>query len=465
MKKSIIIICTILITLSLNAQEITGKWNGMLKVKGMELRIVFNIARQGDAYTATMDSPDQGAFDIPMTSAEFKNPDIKLTHSAAMIVYSGKLEEGQIKGTFNQAGQSFPMDLSRETIEKVEIVKPQDPEKPYPYIAEDVLIQNLKDSVTLAGTITLPSKEGKFPAVILVSGSGPQNRNEDIFGHKPFLILSDFLTRNGIAVLRYDDRGTASSTGSYSTATSADFATDAMSAINYLKSRPEINSQKIGIIGHSEGGIIAPMLAANYNEIAFIVLMAGTGVQGNELLLMQQEAIGKVSGLTDEELKMMREVNSKQFDIIVNATSTDSIRPRLVNYLKQYLKEYPEAQRPEGMTDDQYVEMSIAQLTTPWMVNFMRYNPTTDLAKVKCPVLAINGSKDLQVPAKVNLASIEKAVKSGGNNDVTIIELEGLNHLFQECETGSPMEYTQIQQTISPNAMDEILKWINQKVK
>lgn len=465
MKKSIIIICTILITLSLNAQEITGKWNGMLKVKGMELRIVFNIARQGDAYTATMDSPDQGAFDIPMTSAEFKNPDIKLTHSAAMIVYSGKLEEGQIKGTFNQAGQSFPMDLSRETIEKVEIVKPQDPEKPYPYIAEDVLIQNLKDSVTLAGTITLPSKEGKFPAVILVSGSGPQNRNEDIFGHKPFLILSDFLTRNGIAVLRYDDRGTASSTGSYSTATSADFATDAMSAINYLKSRPEINSQKIGIIGHSEGGIIAPMLAANYNEIAFIVLMAGTGVQGNELLLMQQEAIGKVSGLTDEELKMMREVNSKQFDIIVNATSTDSIRPRLVNYLKQYLEEYPEAQRPEGMTDDQYVEMSIAQLTTPWMVNFMRYNPTTDLAKVKCPVLAINGSKDLQVPAKVNLASIEKAVKSGGNNDVTIIELEGLNHLFQECETGSPMEYTQIQQTISPNAMDEILKWINQKVK
>lgn len=465
MKKSIIIICTILITLSLNAQEITGKWNGMLKVKGMELRIVFNIARQGDAYTATMDSPDQGAFDIPMTSAEFKNPDIKLTHSAAMIVYSGKLEEGQIKGTFNQAGQSFPMDLSRETIEKVEIVKPQDPEKPYPYISEDVLIQNLKDSVTLAGTITLPSKEGKFPAVILVSGSGPQNRNEDIFGHKPFLILSDFLTRNGIAVLRYDDRGTASSKGNYSTATSADFATDAMSAINYLKSRPEINSQKIGIIGHSEGGIIAPMLAANYNEIAFIVLMAGTGVQGNELLLMQQEAIGKVSGLTDDELKMMREVNSKQFDIIVNATSTDSIRPRLVNYLKQYLKEYPEAQRPEGMTDDQYVEMSIAQLTTPWMVNFMRYNPTTDLAKVKCPVLAINGSKDLQVPAKVNLASIEKAVKSGGNNDVTIIELEGLNHLFQECETGSPMEYTQIQQTISPNAMDEILKWINQKVK
>jgi uncharacterized protein len=464
MKKTIIIILTILITQSLNAQDITGNWNGMLKVQGMELRLVFNISKEAENYSATMDSPDQGAFGIPMTSAEFNNPDIKLTHAAAMIVYTGKLEDGKIIGTFTQAGQSFPMDLNRETIEKAEIVKPQDPSKPYPYISEDVFIKNTKDSVTLAGTITIPGKAGKYPAIILVSGSGPQNRNEDVFGHKPFLILSDFLTRNGIAVLRYDDRGTAASTGNYAIATTVDFASDALSAVNYLKSRTEIDSQKIGVIGHSEGGIIAPMIAAASNDISFIVLMAGTGVRGNELLLMQQEAIGRVSGLTEDELKLMHDANSKQFDIIVNTPETDSIRPQLVAYLKQYFIDYPEAQRPEGLTDDQYIEMSIAQLSTPWMINFMRYDPTIDLAKVKCPVLAINGSKDLQVPPKVNLESIEKAVKSGGNNDVTVKELPGLNHLFQECETGSPMEYTQIQQTISPTAMDEMLKWIKSKI-
>lgn len=460
MKKSVTLVFAMLIALAVNAQDITGNWNGMLKVQGMELRLVFTISNEAGNYSATMDSPDQGAFGIPMTSAEFINPDIKLTHAAAMIVYTGKLEDGVIKGIFTQAGQSFPMDLSRQTIEKAEIVKPQDPEKPYPYISEDIIFDNSKDSVKLAGTLTIPGNEGKYSAVVLVSGSGPQNRNEDIFGHKPFLILSDFLTRNGIAVLRYDDRGTAASTGNYATATTIDFASDASSAVNYLKSRSEIDSQKIGVIGHSEGGIIAPMLAAASDDISFIVLMAGTGVRGNELLLMQQEAIGRVSGLTEDELKLMHDANSKQFDIIVNAAETDSIRPRLIAYLKQYLIDYPEAQRPEGMTDDQYIEMSIAQLSTPWMINFMRYDPTVDLAKVKCPVLAINGSKDLQVPSKVNLGAIEKAVKSGGNVDVTVKELPGLNHLFQECETGSPMEYTKIQQTISPIAMDEILKWI-----
>ncbi len=461
MKKFAFIASLIILFANTYAQDITGKWNGMLKVQGMELRLVFHITKSADTYSALMDSPDQGVTGIPMTTASFEDSVLILTHSTASIVYNGNyLNDQKITGTFRQAGQSFQMDLTREAIEKTRLIRPQEPVKPFPYHYEDVVINNDVDSLTLSGTLSLPAKQGKFPAVILISGSGPQNRDEELLGHKPFLVLSDFLTRNGIAVLRYDDRGTGESTGDFSKATSRDFARDVEAAISYLKLRPEIVNNQIGLVGHSEGAIIAPMVASNSSDVAFIVMMAGSGVRGDELLLMQQEAIAKASGMTDEELEPLASINRGAFDIILNTTHQDSLRNKISVYMNKAIDEFPEKTIPEGMSKSDFINMVVNQTTSHWMQYFVRYNPAVDLQKVNCPVLAINGSKDLQVPATANLKAIKKALNDGGNQKVTIKEMEGLNHLFQEAETGKPTEYASIEQTFSPRALEEIHKWI-----
>ena len=281
-----IVLFTFFVSIAMSAQDITGQWNGVLKVQGMQLRVVFNVTKSGAFYTSTMDSPDQGVDGIPVTQTTFVNSTIKFEVTNARIEYNGALKNDEIVGTFKQGGQEFPMNLSRKTIEKEVIKRPQEPTKPYSYYSEDVTFPNSKANISLAGTLTLPKKEGNYPVVILISGSGSQNRDSELLGHKPFLVISDYLTKNGIAVLRYDDRGFGQSTGDSKTATSADFATDVESAVAYLKTRKEINLKKIGLMGHSEGGIIAPMVAAKSKDISFIVLLAGTGIQGDKLLLL-----------------------------------------------------------------------------------------------------------------------------------------------------------------------------------
>lgn len=466
MKKTTLILITILTTLSMYGQDITGQWNGILNIQGTQLRLVFNITQADKGYSSTMDSPDQGAKGIPVTSTSYENSILKLEISSAGIQYEGTLDKENIfVGTFIQAGQSFPLNLTREKPEKEKINRPQEPTKPYSYYSEDVKFENTKDKIVLAGTLTLPEKDGNFPAVILISGSGPQNRDEELLGHKPFLVLADHLTKNGLAVLRFDDRGTAESTGDYKTATSLDFARDVESAIKYMQTRKEINKNQIGLIGHSEGGIIAPMVAAEYKDINFIVLLAGTGIPGDQLLLLQQELIGKSSGISDTDLQKAKVLNKGAFDIILKSNNTESLKSELTNYIKQTLKDNPESEKPSGMSEDDYVELQVNQLISPWMNYFIKYNPALILEKVKCPVLAINGEKDLQVPAKVNLDAIKKALEKGGNKNVTTKELPSLNHLFQECETGSPDEYATIEQTFSPIALAEILNWILKQVK
>lgn len=286
MKIVLVFLITILTSITLNAQDITGEWNGLLKVQGIQLRLVFNVAKTDSGYLSTMDSPDQGANDIPVTTTTFDHPKIIFEVKNIGIEYIGELKGEEIIGTFKQGGQEFSMDLSREEIEKVVVKRPQEPTEPYPYYSEDVTFKNATADISLAGTLTLPKKKGKYPVVILISGSGPQNRDCDLLGHKSFLVISDYLTRNGIGVLRYDDRGVEESTGDFDNATSADFATDVESAVEYLKSRKEIDKKNIGLVGHSEGGLIAPMVAAESEDIAFIVLLAGTGIQGDQLLLM-----------------------------------------------------------------------------------------------------------------------------------------------------------------------------------
>jgi fermentation-respiration switch protein FrsA (DUF1100 family) len=440
----------------LQAQDITGQWNGVLSVMGKNLRIVFHINKTGEGYASTMDSPDQGATGIPIAITTFD--DSKLMLSVSNIVYEGEFKTDSIVGTFKQGGIAIPLTMKRTPAEIKPAIRPQEPTPPYPYRSEDITFENKTAGITLAGTLTMPDTGSNFKAVILITGSGAQNRDEEIMGHKPFLVIADYLTRRGIAVLRYDDRGTAQSTGNFATATTADFATDTESAIVYLKTRKEINPQKIGLAGHSEGGVIAPMIAAQSNDVSFIVMLAGTGLRGDALLLLQQEAVYRISGIPEARIAEICKINAKVFDMIVHTNGMVS-QQEIIDFMAT-LKDGIAAVVPGGMTADDYIQQFATGVSSPWMQYFLRYDPYPTLERVKCPVLAVNGSKDLQVPAKENLAAISEALKKGGNTNVTIKEYPNLNHLFQECTTGSPAEYAIIEQTFSPVVLQDLAEWI-----
>lgn len=461
MKNLILTIILILTTLPSFSQNIEGQWNGILNIKGTQVRLIFNITQTNNGFTATLDSPDQGAKDIEVNKTSFENQKLTLEITNFLIKYEGILKNNIITGTFNQGGQSFPLNLSKEIQKKAELKRPQEPTRPPTYIVDNVKFKNTTDNITLAGTLTLPKKEGIFTTVVLISGSGAQNRNEELLGHKPFLVLADYLTNKGIAVLRFDDRGTAESEGDFNAANTKDLANDVNAAINYLKTRKEVDKKHIGLIGHSEGGIIAPMIAANSKDIDFIVLMAGTGIPGNELLLLQQSLIAKASGDNEEDIEIMKNINKNAFDIIISADNQEQAQKKLTEYLTMAITQLPKNQMPKGIKEDDFIKLQVNELTSPWMQYFLKYNPADALEQVNCAVLAINGSKDLQVPATVNLEAIKKALEKGGNKNVTIKEFQNLNHLFQECKVGLPSEYEVIEQTISPMVLDEISNWIH----
>lgn len=448
------------------SQDIAGIWNGILKVQGMQLSLVFHINKIENGFSSNMDSPDQKAFGIPVTTTNFENSKLTIAIANAGIEYEGVLgSDGSIIGNFKQSGQIFPMNLSKGKVEKEIIKRPQEPQKPYFYYTEEVVFENKSANINLAGTLSLPTKEGVFPAVILISGSGAQNRDEELLGHKPFLVIADYLTKNGIAVLRFDDRGTAMSKGNYATATTLDFATDVEAAVQYLLTRKEIDQKKIGLIGHSEGGMIAPIVASKSKSVSFIVLLAGTGIPGDELLLLQQELIGKASGISDEDLKKSEIINTEVSKIVKEASSSDQMKNELTDYITKSIKSDSVLKIPDGISESDFIVTKVSEIMIPWMQFFIKYNPAQALEKVKCPVLALNGDKDMQVPSKVNLDAINKALLNGGNKKVTSKELPNLNHLFQECKTGSPQEYSEIEQTFSPLALNEIVNWIQIQTK
>jgi fermentation-respiration switch protein FrsA (DUF1100 family) len=466
MKKIITFIAVFYSITTLFSQDITGTWNGILKVQGMQLSLVFHINKTEKGFSSTMDSPDQKAFGIPVTTTNFENSKLTIAIANARIEYEGVLgADGNITGTFKQSGQSFPMNLSKGKVEKEIIKRPQEPKKPYSYYTEDVVFESKVANINLAGTLSLPTKEGVFPAVILITGSGAQNRDEELLGHKPFLVIADYLTKNGIAVLRFDDRGTAMSKGDFKTATTLDFSTDVEAALQYLQTRKEIDHKKIGLIGHSEGGIIAPMVAAKSKNVSFIILLAGTGIPGDELLLLQQELIGRASGISEEDLKKSKIINTEVFEMVKKETNSDQMKKDITALITKSINSDPENKIPDGISESDFIDSQVNQLLSPWMQFFIKFNPASTLEKVKCPVLALNGNKDMQVPSNVNLEAINKALLKGGNKKVTIKELPNLNHLFQECKTGSPQEYSEIEQTFSPSALSEILNWIQIQIK
>ena len=467
---------SILSTVAQNAENsILGSWKGELSVSGTKLPLVFHIQQDENTknFSSTVDSPAQGAKDIPTSKVTFLDKNLLIEISTLGASYEGKLiSDTQIEGTFKQAGQSFEMILNKmekdseeETIKK----RSQEPKAPFDYKIEDVKFQNKKANTEtiLAGTLTLPKEaknntNRKFPVVILISGSGSQDRNQEILGHKPFLVIADYLTKNGIAVLRYDDRGTAQSTGTFKGSTSQDFASDVEAAIDFLKTRKNIDNKKIGLIGHSEGGIIAPMVAANRKEdVAFIVLLAGVGVNGGELLLEQQQAIGKASAMDEENLQKMQTSNKTIFDKIKSITNAEILKKEIITYLEENISD---AEVPSNMSKADFINLQTNQLTDKWLLYFLRYNPKENLSKTVCPVLAINGEKDLQVDAKINLTAIEKTLKEAENKNVTIKYFPTLNHLFQTTETGLPSEYGTVEETFSPLVLEFMKEWIEKQI-
>lgn len=430
--------------------DIDGAWLGTLDTGGMKLRVVFHITSTEDGLTATMDSPDQGMKGLPATAVTRSGASLKIEAKTLNGTYEGKIaaDLSSIDGTWSQNGGSFPLVLKRTRDEAVlDPKRPQVPMKPYPYREEEVTFANKVQNVMLAATFTIPPGTGPFPAVLLITGSGPQDRDETLLGHKPFLILSDYLTRHGIAVLRADDRGTGKSTGAFANATTADFAIDVEAGVAYLKTRSEVNPQKIGLIGHSEGAMIAPMVAARNRDVAYIVMMAGTGVPGDQVLVAQGEAIQIASGVRPEDAAKEAAEERDMIKLVENEKDQAVLEKELTEKMKS---DVPDAQ----------IGMQITQMTSPWMRFFLTYDPSTALRKLTCPVLVLNGSLDKQVLPDENLPVIRKALEEAGNKRFEIDELPGLNHLFQTAKTGSPAEYAQIEETMSPIALEKIGTWI-----
>lgn len=432
---------------------IIGNWLGTLKVNAVELRVGFRISADKDGkLVAKFDSLDQGAKDLPVETVTFEKKQLTLKLPPFKINYNGELQADNetIKGDFLQGPLKLPLELKK--VEKFpSIARPQNPKKPYPYDETEVKFDSKAADVKLAGTLTTPKGDGPFPAVVMITGSGPQDRDETLMGHKPFWVIADHLTRKGIAVLRFDDRGVAKSTGNHDKANSFDFAEDVAGAVAFLKTRKEIG--KIGLMGHSEGGLIAPIVASKNADVGFIVMLAGPGLSGDEVLISQGAAILKGSG-NESEVARTKELQLKLFGLVKKDAETKEVKAAMEEFVKTLSeKEQKEFKDAGGFA-------TVDRLTTPWFRAFIKFDPRPVLKQVKCPVLAVNGELDIQVLPKENLAEIEKALKAGNNPDVTLKEFPKLNHLFQTAKTGMVGEYGQIEETIAPAVLETVTDWI-----
>ncbi|MCX6358366.1 MAG: alpha/beta fold hydrolase [Armatimonadetes bacterium] len=448
-----------------------GDWYGALGVGGRALRLVMHITGEPGAFKATMDSPDQGAKDIPMDSVTLAGSRVTLGLKMAGASYEGDIDAGgnTMAGKWRQMGSEMPLTLHRSLDGKPvdvkpdkvpEPIRPQNPKRPYPYREVEVTFATKTPGVRLAGTLTLPRGKGPFPAVMLLTGSGAQDRDEELLGHRPFLVWSDALTRRGIAVLRCDDRGVGKSGGSMALATTSDFAWDALCGVAFLRKRPEIDPRRVGLMGHSEGACTAALAASRSADVAFVVHLAGTGVTGDQVILAQAEAIGRAQGLPEETLRAAHKTNSTIYSIVKARKGDIETAEALRKALTESFDALPEDQR-KAMGDPQAgIAAQIQQVTSPWFVHFLTHDPTTALRKVRCPILALNGELDLQVLPDQNLPPIRRALAAAGNRRARLVRLPGLNHLFQTCDTGNPSLYGEIKETVSPSALKLVCDWV-----
>ncbi|MFT6191762.1 MAG: alpha/beta superfamily hydrolase [Polaribacter sp.] len=461
-----IIVFAIVVTISIVSafsQDISGDWNGEAKRGEKLITFVFKIEKENSKYSSTMSVPTFRVSGIKPSTTTFIDEKLIIDGSNVGMRYEGvfKKETQQFEGTYKEGGLEMTLNLKKGAIKIEDLRRPQEPVKPYPYYEEDVVFKNIEAKVSLAGTLTLPNKNEKFPVVILISGSGPQDRDESFMGHKPFLVLADHLTKQGIGVLRFDDRGNGESTGDFGNATTEDFSKDVLSAITYLKTRNDVDIKNIGLIGHSEGGIIAPLVANNSKDVAFMVLLASTGISGTELSVMQSKTLRQFP-VKDE---IAYEKNTRKAIAIVTSNKSDlEIKNELTTHYNAFIKPILRSLNVPEEKINLFIESQLKTSLKPWSRYFLQYNPADEIEKLQMPVLSLNGSKDTQVNAKINQEGIRNALIKGGNKDYEIIELENLNHFFQECETGNMDEYRKIEQTFSPTALREISNWIFKRI-
>ncbi len=449
--------------------DVTGIFEGTIAVQGTKLRVVFHISRKADGtYVTTMDSPDQGAKGIPTTSTTFEDRTLKIDMAALKAGYVGRLAKSgkSIEGIFTQNGADLPLEMARvqKAAEIVKPKRPQEPKPPFPYTQREVSYLNAAGGIRLAGTLTIPKGKGPFPVALMITGSGAQDRNEELLGHKPFLVISDYLTRRGVAVLRVDDRGVGGSTGNTPNSTTEDFVGDVLTGVNFLKTQKEIDPHKIGLIGHSEGGLIGPMAASRSKDVAFVVMMAGPGLVGEQIIQLQSKLILKASGIPESTIEMQAKKSEPLYKIIREEKDDAKFAEKITEKLANIYDALSDTEKKAVGTRDSFVKLQMASVGSKWFRYFFTLDPSTALKKVKCPVLALNGSKDLQVPPQQDIDAINKYLKEAGNKDYTTKILSGLNHLFQTCKTGAPSEYATIEETISPAALTIMGDWITSRM-
>jgi uncharacterized protein len=440
--------------------RIPGTWQGVLAVGAFRERMSFVIGRDSTGgLHGTIRMLDQGGVELPAAVAAHGDT-LSFTIAAQHISYSGVMTTvgDSVRGTFMQGSNSIPLTFGRSTLESVSVGRPQDPKPPFPYHTEEVTVPS-DGGVRLAGTVVIPEGPGPFPAVVFVTGSGPQDRDEALMGHRPFLVIADYLARHGIASLRYDDRGFAKSTGTFEMATSADFAADAEAALHFLQHVRGIARDRVGIVGHSEGGLIGPMVAARTRDVAFLVLMAGPGMPGDSLSLLQLRRLAS-SSTPSAQVDAQVDNNRRLFHAVSGARDSADAVARVLAVGQEIIGALPENQRAAAASR---LDQTIPKLVNPWMRYFLRYDSRTALRNVRVPVLALGGTLDTQVPARENLSGIDAALKAAGNTDYRIVELPNLNHLFQTATNGTPSEYATIEETIAPQVLDLIASWINQR--
>ncbi|SHK01687.1 hypothetical protein SAMN05444280_15011 [Tangfeifania diversioriginum] len=460
MKQTHVILLLLFISNWAISQNYMGSWKGETMVADSTIVVKFNVMLQEDSTVkAMMLNP---VFD-KFTGVNYCCDTLHLISEKFGYEYKAvpTLDLNKLTGQFKMGTTVFPLDVSRGD----PIFRPQTPQKPYPYLSEEVVIENKTDSVTLSATLTIPHSQGTVPAVILISGSSPATRDTESFHHKSFLVLADYLTRKGIAVLRYDSRGVGKSTGNFYSSTPLNFAQDIEAGIKFLGSRKKINKNQIGLIGHSAGGVVASITASQNPEVAFIVLLASPGINLKDDFILQKELLYQNGDTSHEEYLLNKNFQETAYRLIENNIDTASAKDSLQQFKKQYLERWNEDGWNHFLPPEYFFIKMVRDYLSAYNRFNWRCNPADYLEKVTCPVLSLNGSKDIQVPSEINQQAIEKALIKAGNQHFEIEEMEGLNHQFQECITCSFMESADLEQTFSPKALSKISAWISSVIQ
>lgn len=452
MKKIFLFVLMFLSTL-FSAQKIVGNWEGNLKTPSFELPIIIHILKGENGYQSTFDSPKQGAKDIPFNKTNFNDGKLHLEHSSLHISYDGILKNDEIIGTFQQNGMRFPMNL-KPLKKEFNFHRPQTPKPPFDYHSQEVSFKNKTEGNLLAGTLVTPKNTTNkdFPIVVMITGSGKQDRNETLFQHQPFWVIADYLAQKGIGSLRLDDRGVGKSEKGKDGATSTDFAGDIASAVDFLNQQKFTN---IGLLGHSEGGMIAPMVALQNKNVKFQILLAAPGIPIKELMLIQNEKMASLNGVPPSTIAENKLINTQIYDFVLHYQGEN---------LKSDLKDFIATTMKDKLSENQltqFAENQSESISNPWFRYFIQFNPDDYLSKTEIPTLALNGKLDVQVTAKENLEGIEKSLQKARSKKLKIIAFDKLNHLFQTAKTGSPTEYAEIEETIAPKVLETITQWIH----